>query len=65
MVVRHLLCAVVILVAACESPTAPSGPDTTVVDEFRADGILMTATVRALADKAIELTLTALVLDDS
>ena len=59
-VVRHLLNAVVILATACESPTAPSGPDTTVVDEFRADGILMTATVRALADNAIEVTLTAM-----
>ena len=58
--VRHLVCAFVILMAACDSPTAPSGPETEVIDEFRADGILMTAAVSSLAGNAIEVTLTAM-----
>ena len=35
------LCAALALLAttACESPTAPTGPQTELVDEYRADGI--------------------------
>ena len=49
-----------VLVAACDSPTTPSGPETEVVDEYRTAGILMTAAVCALAGNAIEVTLTAM-----
>jgi hypothetical protein len=45
---------------ACDSPTAPTGPQTDLVDEYRANGILMTASVRALGGDEIELTLTAM-----
>lgn len=58
--VHVLACAAVILPAACTSPTTPSGPQTEVVDQYRANGILMTAAVRGLAGKQLEVTLTAM-----
>ena len=56
------LCAALALLAtaACESPTAPTGPQTELVDEYRADGILMTASVRFLGDHEVEVTLTVM-----
>ena len=58
----QLLCAALALLAtaACDSPTAPTGPQTELVDEYRADGILMTASVRLLGDDEIEVTLTVM-----
>ena len=52
--------AVLLAVTACDSPTAPTGPQTEVVDEYRADGILMTASVRLREDDEIEVTLTVM-----
>ena len=36
------------------------GPATDVLDQFRVEGILMTASVRVLGDDGIEVTLTAM-----
>jgi len=52
--------AVLLAVTACDSPTAPTGPQTEVVDEYRADGLLMTASVRLRHDDEIEVTLTVM-----
>ena len=58
---QHLCAALALLAtAACDSPTAPTGPQTELVDEYRADGILMTASVRLLGDDEIEVTLTVM-----
>lgn len=44
---------------ACDSPTAATGPDTQVVDEYRVGGIVFTAWSRALQGDTLEVTLTA------
>ena len=57
--IRCFVYAVVIAALACDSPTAPTGPETDVVDDFRTDGVVVTAAVRALDARQIEVTLTA------
>ncbi|HIF21563.1 MAG TPA: hypothetical protein EYQ27_06540 [Gemmatimonadetes bacterium] len=49
-----------LLLFGCDSPTGPMGPATDVLDQFRVEGILMTASVRVLGDDGIEVTLTAM-----
>jgi hypothetical protein len=55
---RALLLGLTIALGACDSPTAPTGPVTAVVDEYRAAGMLLTASSRALADGRLDVTLT-------
>ena len=51
---------VALAVGACDSPTEPTGPDTTVVDEYRASGIVLSASARAVSREVIEVTLIAM-----
>lgn len=46
--------------SACDSPTDPTGPDTQVVDEYRADNVLFTAGARALGGGDVRVTLTVM-----
>ena len=57
---RFSVACALLATTACDSPTAPTGPQTDVVNEYRADGILMTAGVRVLSGDEIEVTLTAM-----
>ena len=57
---RLAICLLALTVSACDSPTSPTGPSTQVVDEYRADNIVFTASARASADGEVEVTLTAM-----
>jgi len=57
---RLTLCILALAAVACDSPTEPAGPRTQVVDEYRADNVLFTASARALGDGDVEVTLTAM-----
>jgi len=58
--ILHCAALALLTTLSCDSPTAPTGPQTDLVDEYRTAGILMTATVRALGGGEIEVTLTAM-----
>ena len=55
-----LLLFVLLPTAACDSPTAPSGPNTEVVDWFRSNNVLFTASSRRLVDDVMEVGLTVM-----
>ena len=40
---RLFICLLALAATACDSPTDPTGPDTQVVDEYRADNVLFTS----------------------